>query len=440
MEEKQFQTQLRQLVQEIEEQDPQQRQRGVELLIRLYDLSKSLHGSLDLDERLKLIAQKIGALMEAERVSVMLLDRRGKELYVRVAIGMNQTVISQAKTKLGEGIAGQVAESGSTLLVKDLKEDKRFNYRDGQDYRHDSFLILPLRVRGRVIGLVNVTNRISRQGFSETDQAVLEAQADHLAAAIDQAVRFQEADKIAKAKVDFITVASHELRTPLTVIKEVISLLREGIFGPLNEVQTRYLERSQSHIDRLVRLINELLNIAKLEGVETPMERSFLDLNALLQGSVESFFPQAEKENLRLEFKRHPSLPQIWGDADKLTQVLINLISNAIKFTPKGGKIEVSARAENKTSVLIQVQDTGCGIPRNKLEQVFDRFKQLKSFAKEPAEGIGLGLAISKEITQLHGGQIWVQSQVGKGSTFFVQLPVDARADTKQRRRKSKDQ
>ncbi len=431
MEETQFQTQLQQLVDDIEKQDPQQKQRGMQLLIRLYDLSKSLHMTLDLDERLKLIIQKIASLMHAQRVSIMLMDRRGGELYVRIAVGMPEAIIPQAKVKLGEGIAGWVAASGKPLLVKDIKEDKRFVYRDGSAYKDDSFLVLPLRVQDKVIGLINVTNRSSGGGFNELDQSILEGLADSLAIAIDQALRYQETNKIAKAKVDFITVASHELRTPLTVIKETVSLVRDGIFGSLNEMQIRYLDRTKNHIDRLVRLVNELLSIARLEGHQVPMQRTYLDLAALIRGTVESFIPQAEKKELRLSFDADLSFPKVWGDSDKLIQVIVNLISNAIKFTPKGGIISIHARPEDGSWVLIQVQDSGCGIPKNRQKEVFDRFKQLKSFAKEKTEGLGLGLAIVKEIVELHSGQIWVQSEAGKGSAFFVRLPIDARANRK---------
>jgi signal transduction histidine kinase len=432
MEETQFQTQLQQLVGDIEKQNPRQRQRGMQILIRLYDLSKSLHRTLDLDERLKLIIQKIASLMQAQRVSIMLMDRRGGELYVRVAVGIPQAVIPQAKVKLGEGIAGWVAASGKPLLVKDVKEDKRFVYRNGSAYKDDSFLVLPLRVQGKVIGLINVTNKGDGTGFNELDQSILEGAVDSLAIAIDQAIRYQEASKIAKAKVDFITVASHELRTPLTVIKETVALVRDGIFGPLNEMQTRYLDRTKNHVDRLVRLVNELLSIARLEGHQVPMQRTYLDLAALIRGTVESFVPQAEKKELRLSFDADLSLPKIWGDSDKLIQVLVNLISNAIKFTPKGGIVSIHARPdEDGAWVLIRVQDSGCGIPKNRQKEVFDRFKQLKSFAKEKAEGLGLGLAIAKEIVELHSGQIWVQSEAEKGSAFFVRLPIDARANRK---------
>jgi len=431
MEETQFQTELQQLVDEIEKQDPEQRQKGMQVLIRLYDLSKSLHSTLDLDERLKLIIQKVASLMQAQRVSIMLMDRRGGELYVRVAVGMPEAVIPQAKVKLGEGIAGWVAASGKPLLVKDVKKDKRFVYRDGSAYKDDSFLVLPLRVQGKVIGLINVTNKGNGTGFNELDQSILEGTADSLAIAIDQAIRYQEASKIAKAKVDFITVASHELRTPLTVIKETVALVRDGIFGPLNEMQTRYLDRTKNHVDRLVRLVNELLSIARLEGHQVPMQRTCLDLAALIRGTVESFVPQAEKKELRLSFDADLSLPKIWGDSDKLIQVLVNLISNAIKFTPKGGIVSIHARPEDGSWVLIRAQDSGCGIPKNRQKEVFDRFKQLKSFAKERTEGLGLGLAIAKEIVELHSGQIWVQSEAEKGSTFFVRLPIDARADRK---------
>src|SRR3989338_8070227 len=177
-----------------------------------------------------------------------------------------------------------------------------------------------------------------------------------------------------------------------------------------------------------VRLCTESLGFARPEGRQIPMQRTCLDLAALIRGTVESFIPQAEKKELRLSFDADLSLPKIWGDSDKLIQVLVNLISNAIKFTPKGGIISLHARPEDGAWVLIRVQDSGCGIPKSKQKEIFDRFKQLKSFAKEKSEGLGLGLAIAKEIVELHSGQIWVQSEVDKGSAFFVHLPIDARA------------
>ncbi len=427
--EKEFEIRLGQLVQEINSQNPEERQRGIEFLIRLYDLSKGLHGTWDIDKRLKLTAQRLTNLLEVERVSIMLMDQKGKEFYIKVAVGMDDEVIHNTKVKFGEGIAGWVAQSGQALLMKDMQQDVRFSLRKGPQYYNNSFLVVPLRSKNRVIGLVNVSNKRSRENFTERDQRMLEFITDQLALVIEQSLQFQEAHLLAKAKVDFIAVAGHELRTPLTVIKEAISIVREGLVGPLNEVQQRFLDRTKNHADRLVRLVNELLSISKLESGQVALHRQLVNLEDLVTITTESFLPQASKKGIQLIHQIASGLPQIWADSDKLVQVLVNLLSNALKFTPKEGRVTVHVDSEPAGgSVVIRVEDTGCGIPQSELKTIFDRFKQLKSFVKEKSDGIGLGLAIAKEIVQMHGGQIWAESQLNKGSIFFAQFPVDARA------------
>ncbi len=235
--------------------------------------------------------------------------------------------------------------------------------------------------------------------------------------------QLQEVDRLKSA---FVSIVSHELRTPMTSIKGYVENILDGLAGGLTDKQSYYLTRVKLNTERLTRMVNDLLDLARIEDPDKRHEylRPLpLSIRDLVTEVVESFQPMARQRSITVKADHPPSIPAIRGDRDKLHQVLTNLIGNALKFTPAGGEVLVATTARPGGTVEISVSDTGCGIPPHERDKVFDKFFRGTAIPEE-ARGAGLGLAITKSLVELHGGQLWVDSTPGKGSRFFFSLPV----------------
>lgn len=229
-----------------------------------------------------------------------------------------------------------------------------------------------------------------------------------------------EADR---AKSEFVSTVSHELRTPMTAIKGYTDLLYSGAAGPINAEQRRFLSTIKSNTDRLTALINDLLDISRMETGRVRFEPRPLQIGGVIADVVNVLAGQAEAKQQRLSYDIAAGLPDIMGDRDRLNQVLTNLIGNAIRYTPEGGEIVVRAYPVEK-AVRVDVQDTGIGIAPEDLSHIFERFYRADHPLVQETRGTGLGLYIVKMFVEMHGGRIWVESELGKGSTFTFILPV----------------
>lgn len=231
-----------------------------------------------------------------------------------------------------------------------------------------------------------------------------------------------------RLKTEFVSLVSHELRTPLTSIKGYIDLLMAEEVGPMTADQLEFLGIAKSNADRLVALINDLLDISRIEAGKVALRRQPLALGPLLRQLVSSFRPQVAARQQSLSLDLPPDLPVIEGDADRLTQVFGNLLSNATKYTPPGGatRISVSAAAD---IVQVDVTDTGIGMTPEEVEQLFTKFFRSDHSLVREAGGTGLGLSISRSMVELHGGRILVSSSPGQGSVFSVRLPAMKHGD-----------
>jgi len=235
----------------------------------------------------------------------------------------------------------------------------------------------------------------------------------------------QELKKLDQLKSEFIASVSHEFRTPLNSIKESMALLAEGVVKLGEKQGDRVFEIARNNVNRLALLIDDLLDFAKLEAGRMRMDKQHYDLLSIIQEAVDSMKGIAEKKNVEIGLSQDGSRPFVLVDKGRLLQVLMNLVDNAIKFTPPGGKITVSV-AVNGGKAQVAVEDTGVGIASEHLVRIFDKFEQVRQ--RHPGteiRGTGLGLSISKQIVELHGGRIWVESEVRKGSRFIFTLPVN---------------
>jgi signal transduction histidine kinase len=219
-------------------------------------------------------------------------------------------------------------------------------------------------------------------------------------------------------KEEFIATISHELRSPLTSVREAANLLGDGVPGPLNPKQKRLVAIVASSSDRLLRLVNQILELSRMRAGMQPIRHDRVDVERLVERAVDELRPRAEEAGVTLERERIGGWSVVTGDEDRLMQVIVNLVANAVRFTPEGGHVVVRT-VDADTVVEIQVDDSGRGIPAPALPYIFEWYRQ----AHQDPGGTGLGLAIARSAVEAHGGRITVESQEGKGSRFSVLLP-----------------
>ncbi|MEB3222785.1 MAG: ATP-binding protein [Candidatus Sericytochromatia bacterium] len=311
--------------------------------------------------------------------------------------------------------------------------------------RPGAVFIAPMRARGRTLGTVTLT-RVSGAPFSEADTRLAQDLADRAALAIDNAklyahleervaartaeleeanARLRELDRL---KGNFVSSVSHELRTPLTTVLGYAEFLEDGVAGPLTEEQLAFVHQIQASTARLQRLVDDLLDFARIDAGTFTLRREPRDVCALLEGVASSLRPMVEEAQLRLSLACAAAPCVAVVDAQRLEQVLTNLITNATKFTPAGGVITASVGAEGGL-VRVEVRDTGTGIAPEDLPRLFQRFSQLNHLKG----GTGLGLSISRALVEAHGGQMGVTSEPGQGACFWFTLPADGGAPAPQK-------
>jgi len=290
---------------------------------------------------------------------------------------------------------------------------------DGVD-NYVSTTKIPMRDRkGNIIGLAGITRDITRR-----------MQFEHLEkekARIEKKLEVLEA--MNKVKSDFISTVSHELRTPLAIIKQLVSLIFEEAIGPINSKQKEAIKKVENNIERLKKLIDDLLDMSRIERNKLELHYSLVNFKDLLKDSADFYKKLAEEKGLELRYYIPKKDINLFIDADRINQIIANLINNAIKFTEEGGKISVEIKAL-ETKIRIGVIDTGIGIAKADLPQLFNRFVQVIKTGEVSKKGVGLGLSIVKELVERHGGEVWAESESGVGSRFYFTIPRFYRPDT----------
>jgi len=240
-----------------------------------------------------------------------------------------------------------------------------------------------------------------------------------------QKILVEELRAADKAKNDFISTISHELRTPLTSITGYLEMLQEGLGGPLSENQQMMVDVIDRNSHRLLTLIEDVLTLSRLESGAARFNKAKAEVRSLISAAVETLLPQIHTNGLRLEVDVAHSCGSVIGDVDQLERVLINLLNNAVKFTPEGGRLSINAY-RNNDKVMISVSDTGVGIPVEEQHHLFSRFFRASTAQNAAVQGTGLGLTIVKQIVERHGGAVSLQSAPGVGTTVYVELPTTA--------------
>ncbi|MCX5667010.1 MAG: GAF domain-containing sensor histidine kinase [Candidatus Omnitrophica bacterium] len=391
-----------------------------------YSIAMEISSSLDLEEALKIFVNRVASYMDVEIVSVMFLDNEKRRLIVKIARGLSEEVIKDSNASLGEGISGWVGKTGEPLLIKDITKDARFTRRSGGHYYNNSLLTVPLKLCGRVIGVMNVNNKISKDIFRQYDLELLNTITEISVIALENARLQDEMKRASKSNYEMVSNVSHELRSPLAIIKEALLLLSEGSLGAVSEKQKKFLNLSTQNVERLSCLINGFLDSACQENSGSSTKRSLFSITDAAKTIIDSLNIIARDKGIVLEGAIPDKKIEIWGDPDKLNQVISNLVDNAIKYNRPAGLVQVSLE-ETENSINISVRDTGMGIPKDDLDKVFDRFYRVERNDTAGIPGTGLGLSIVKDIVNMHKGAISVESEINSGSKFTVALPKSLR-------------
>ena len=409
-----------------------------ERLRQLTQVSRAFTYAASLKDILRLAADQAAEMLQADKAILMLADPDGL-LRVRAAYGVPSEVVERFRESFDESLVSRLQGLFGAMSP-------------------EGFLGVPLVVQGHVTGLLAVV-RPAGVPASEGDEWLLSALADQTAAPLEHArlaeeieearrvadtARLYEAAKVAlgeaevarldaehareeaeaanRAKSDFLAHMSHELRTPLNAIAGYVELIEMGLRGPVTEEQQEDLRRIRASQRLLLGLVNNVLNFAKLEIGRVNFDLTDVPVNETLSGLEQLIAPQLLAKSMRYEYQRCDPNLTVRADQEKVQQIVLNLLSNAIKFTPAGGAVTIACR-EAEDHVLIEVGDTGRGIPPDKLERIFEPFVRVDTGFARATEGTGLGLAISRDLARAMNGELTVTSSVGAGSCFMLRLP-----------------
>ena len=391
------------------------------------------HTQTDAQPVFDTIVQSAARLCDAPVAAVFLTD--GRMLYHLANHGSSPEVLKAQLARFPRPVAMDTT-SGVAILtrtivhVPDIEEPSThaFVQQSGRLLGFRSVVAVPMLREGEPVGTLNVTRREAGR-FSDTEVDLLKTFADQAVIAIENVRLFNELqlanrglEAASQHKSEFVANMSHELRTPLNAIIGFSEVLTERMFGELNEKQDEYLKDINASGQHLLSLINDILDLSKIEAGRMELELADFHLPQAIENALVLVRERALRRDITLGQSIDPRLGQMRGDERKIKQVLLNLLSNAIKFTPEGGKIDIRAVPDDGV-VEVSVSDTGVGIAPEDQEAVFEEFRQAGT-AERKAEGTGLGLALARKFIELHGGRIWLKSQVGVGSTFTFTLPV----------------
>ncbi len=408
----------------------------------LVEISQIFHSSLKMSEVLEAIVNKGGKAI-GDFCSLLLFDEKGENLQPQATFHENPKMVEffmkgcdEFPCHVGEGIIGTVVSTGKPLFTSRPFSTEIHGFKNTpiyyiqERYTITSLMLLPLRARDNIIGAMIYLTCQPRRKFKDSEFELAQELANRAALAIENARLFKEAgekaielEKANKLKTEFLTNVSHELRTPLNAVITLSDILIRGIPGNLNTEQEKQLQIIQRSGRNLLNLINDILDLSKIESGRVEPIYSVIPIHAVVEETVEHIRPLCVDKGLSLEFECSDEVPEvIYSDQDKITKVLMNILGNAVKFTRKG-KIKVRLSLRGDSNLKIEISDTGIGIPQNRIEEIFKEFQQIDSSDSRSYGGTGLGLAITRNVLNILGGSVSVESQIGKGSTFTVIIP-----------------
>ncbi len=382
---------------------------------RIIELSRHLNSVLELPLLLQMIIEAAQEITGGTASSILLVDRKSGDLYFEAATGAKSEEVQRVVVPM-DSIAGWVVRHGEPVVIEDAQKDER--HFQGSDveiaFVTQSLIAVPLSVKGEIIGVLESLNKAQGRSFDQADVDLLLTMAAQAAVAIENARLFQQSDLISEMV--------HELRTPLTAILAYADMLLGSRVG--EEQRTQFLETIRNEAERLANMTNEFLDLARLSSGRARLVRTEVDLAQVVRTAVNVVRPQAIERGIRLTVRTSDDLPAVLGDEQRLHQVVLNLVSNAIKYNRPAGSVTVTVGVDSQepSCVRVAVKDTGQGISQDNLVHLFEKFFRVRD-SEGYAQGTGLGLSIAKQIVEVHGGRMSVESQLGVGSVFSFTIP-----------------
>jgi signal transduction histidine kinase/HD-GYP domain-containing protein (c-di-GMP phosphodiesterase class II) len=405
-------------------------------LTRLYDISLGINSAMSIDTLLKIVAKEVTLLLNKPWASIVLFNPR-QEITHSVFVGVNQKEEVKLDRRIRRGgLSEWIWTHSAPIVVENTARDKRANCSEFLNrYGIRSVVGYPLTAGPQVVGVV-YTGEFSPRCAGEEELRLLSTLATQLTAAIEKSRLYESLERKIRAqerrvealektnilKSDFVTHVSHELRTPLTSMKAYLETLTTHIEDTSFSQRSEFLGIVSKETERLIRIVGDILDVSKIEFGERPLQRSQFGLHSLVDDIVSMLAPTLAEKNMKVELHIADTLPRIDADEDLMRQVFINLITNAVKYSPEGTTVTVSA-VEEAVDIVVTVADQGIGIPEDEVEHVFDKYFRVRSDKTASFEGVGLGLAIVKNIVEQHGGAIRVESEEGVGSNFIFSIP-----------------
>jgi signal transduction histidine kinase len=425
------------------------------LLERFLDLSRRMAETRTLNPLLEYAMNEAMSLVGAERGYIVLVNNEGA---LDFCVTRGQEADENAQDQISRSILSKVIQSAEPLIVRDASDDPTWNQsKSVAVLRLRSVMCVPLISRGETIGAIYVENRSVKGRFDEQDLAPLIFFANQAAVSIENAAlnddlearvaaRTRELEQ-AKAQLEHSWTESieanrlrtvllgnvaHDLRSPLTIVIESLSLMQSGAFGDMTEEQAEWIGKSLDAAMYVLNLTNDIFDLTKIEMGGLVLYPQVTPLNEFLKKifNIAQGLPWPDSVAVRLDIE--PDLPAVTLDPIRISQVLVNLFSNALKFTSQGSVTLHAQALPGQGQVLIGVADTGDGIPADQIDRLFQRFQQVDGNRERRRVGTGLGLAICRDLVEMHQGRIWVESQRGVGSDFKFVLPVNGTDDAQQ--------
>jgi signal transduction histidine kinase len=405
----------------------------------LHDVSRTLTASPDMEHTLNGVFSALGQVLHFDTATLFLLDRSGR-LFIRAAWGYELHAEQLRSFEVGEGVVGWVVANRASTIVGDSDMDVRFATLDGRSSR--SMLGVPLTLGERVIGAITLVRRAPAVQFTDDDLLLVSTIGNSAAIALENArvheqeralsLRLEELnqlygqerevlDKLTESERlygEVLSTVSHELKTPLMGIRGFAQMIRDGDVE--GEEGRDFAKEIYENAVRLSTYVERMLQEQSVSNGGESLDMRDVRIRPMVDQVIRQL--RTGTPNHELVNDVSDDAPNVSGDPDKIMQILINLVSNAVKYSPRGGVVRVTAQPSDRWLEL-RVSDSGVGIPPEARSRIFDRFFRVSSFETKGIPGTGLGLSIVKGLVELHGGRIWVESEIGRGSTFHVTLP-----------------
>ena len=396
----------------------------------LYKIGLMLVSAVSTSEVFETIVSSALDITNSPAGSLALYDKQKQEMELVVSIGLSEDFANITKWKIREGgLTQYVIEQKFPVVITDIRKEPNFDNPVMLFEGIKSLVAVPLISEGDIVGILYVDDFKIRH-FTQREVSILNLLATKAAFAIEKVKLLEKLERANRdlqeanrLKSEFLANMSHELRTPLNAINGFSELMLDGITGSLTSDQEQCLNDILESGRHLLSLINDVLDIAKIESGKAELNMEFFDFGELVEKVEHTVSSLVSQKNQLLEICLSEQMGEMYADGRKVKQILLNLVSNAIKFTPEGGAIRIEAERKSD-HYLIRVRDTGIGLHEDEFEIIFDEFRQVDGSCTRKYEGTGLGLALAKRFVEMHNGKIWVESEVGKGSCFSFTIPI----------------